>query len=123
MIKKIGNVTMIQLSDTDSNIYVVGDTVIDSGTGFNFTRLMSMFSGIMKVDMGSIKWVINTHGHFDHVRGNGYFLNAKIAIHEDDAEIVEKGDGELSFADFFDGTLRPHKVEKRLRERLETPPQ
>ena len=92
MIKRIGDITLIKLSDMDSNIYLVGDTVIDSGTGFNFTRLRSMFSA-MKKEMKDVKNVVNTHGHFDHVGGNGYFLNAKVSIHEADAHILEKGIG------------------------------
>jgi hydroxyacylglutathione hydrolase len=115
MIKKIGNVTVIQLSPTDSNIYLIDNTVIDAGTGFNFTRLMSIFNALKK-DMGSIEWVINTHGHFDHVGGNGYFLNAKVAIHELDAPILELGDEELSFASFFNGKIRPRPVDRRLKD-------
>ncbi len=115
MIKKIGDITVIGLSGADSNIYVVGNTVIDAGTGFNFTRLMSMFSA-MKKELGSIEWVINTHGHFDHIGGNGYFINAKVAIHELDAPILEKGDAELSFCDFFDGNMHPKQVDRKLKE-------
>jgi hydroxyacylglutathione hydrolase len=115
MIKKIGDVTMIHLSDSDSNIYVIGNTIIDAGTGLNFTRMMDMFK-VMGKKTDDIEWVINTHGHFDHVGGNGFFFEAKIAIHEADADVVEKGDQELSFADFFDGNLRAHKVERRLKD-------
>jgi glyoxylase-like metal-dependent hydrolase (beta-lactamase superfamily II) len=115
MIKKIGNVSVIQLSPSDSNIYLLDKVVIDSGTGFNFTRLMSMFNA-MKIDMGSIEWVINTHGHYDHIGGNGYFLNAKVAIHELDAPILEKGDEELSFCQFFDGKMHKRQVDRKLRD-------
>jgi len=115
MIKKIGDVVLIKLSDSDSNIYVVGNAVIDTGTGFNFVRLMSMM-GIMKKDLNSFEWVINTHGHFDHVGGNGYFFNAKVAIHEQDAPILEKGDGKTSKADFFDGKLKARPVDRKLKE-------
>ena len=41
-IRKIGGVILIRLSDLDSNIYLLDDTVIDSGTGFNFTRLFQI---------------------------------------------------------------------------------
>jgi hydroxyacylglutathione hydrolase len=115
MIKKFGDVTMIHLSDTDSNIYIVGKTVIDAGTGLNFTRLMD-FLKIMGRKFDDFEWVVNTHGHFDHVGGDGYFFNAQIAIHEADAEVVEKGDQELSFADFFDADMKPHKVTRRLKD-------
>jgi len=115
MIKKLGDVTMIKLSDSDSNIYVIGNNVIDSGTGFNFTRLMYFFS-MMRKPMNSVEWVINTHGHFDHVGGNGYFLNAKVAIHELDAPIIEKADVEMAVADFFDGKMHPRKVDMKFRD-------
>jgi glyoxylase-like metal-dependent hydrolase (beta-lactamase superfamily II) len=114
-VKKIGNIVLIQLSDIDSNIYVIGDTVIDSGTGMNFTRLYSTMKAF-RLDPKTINQVINTHGHFDHVGGNGYFINAKVSIHEKDADIIEKGDNEMSYADFFDGKLNPKRVDRRLKE-------
>ena len=115
MIRKFGDVGVIQLSDTDSNIYIIGNVVIDAGTGFNFTRLMAIFKAL-RMDMGKVEWVINTHGHFDHAGGNGYFLNAKVAIHEADAPVLEKGDSELSFADFFDGDMKARKVDRLLKD-------
>jgi len=115
MIKRIGDIVLIQLSDIDSNIYLLGDTVIDSGTGFNFTRLRDIFR-VLKRGMKDVKEVINTHGHFDHIGGNGYFLNAKVAIHEGDAKILEKGDRELSNVDFFNGRLSPRKPDKILKD-------
>jgi glyoxylase-like metal-dependent hydrolase (beta-lactamase superfamily II) len=114
-IKKLGNITMIQLSDMDSNIYVIGDTVIDSGTGFNFTRLYSVVK-MLKMSMGDVKKIINTHAHFDHIGGNGYFLKADIAAHELDADVIEKGDQERSWADYFDGKLSPRPVKFKLKE-------
>jgi glyoxylase-like metal-dependent hydrolase (beta-lactamase superfamily II) len=113
-IRKIGNIVVIRLSDLDSNIYLAGDTVIDSGTGFNFTRLFQALK-ILNVDVKDIKHIINTHGHFDHIGGNGYFINADIAIHEADAEIVEKADVKGSYADFYDGKLHPREVKIRLK--------
>ena len=115
MIKKIGDIALIQLSDIDSNIYIHGNTAIDAGTGFNFTRLM-MLLRVLKKSLGDFKQVINTHGHFDHIGGNGYFLNAKVAIHEADAPILEKGDEKISMADFFDGKLKARKPDIILKD-------
>ncbi len=113
LFQKIGNITLIQLSDIDSNVYLIGDSIIDSGTGFNFTRLRGVLR-VLKKDLDGIKQIINTHGHFDHIGGNGYFMNAKISIHKLDAPIIEKGDIELSAADFFDGKLHPRNVDRKL---------
>jgi glyoxylase-like metal-dependent hydrolase (beta-lactamase superfamily II) len=110
------NITMIHLSDMDSNIYLVNnETLIDTGTGFNFVRLMDIFRRLGK-SFDDIKRIVNTHAHFDHIGGNGFFSNAKIFIHERDANVLENGDMEMSNAKFFNGKLRPLKVEKRLRE-------
>ena len=116
MIKRIGNnIVLLKLSDSDSNIYIIDDAAIDSGTGFNFSRLYTLLK-VLKKSVADIKQVINTHGHFDHIGGNGYFINAKIAIHENDADIIETGDIERSVADFFDGKLKPRTVDMKLKE-------
>jgi glyoxylase-like metal-dependent hydrolase (beta-lactamase superfamily II) len=113
MIRRFKDIILIQLSDIDSNIYIMGDTAIDSGTGFNFTRLKTYLAAL-KMDLESIKHIINTHGHFDHVGGNGYFYEADVAIHEADAFIIEQGDLKASYADFFDGKLHPRRVDRML---------
>jgi glyoxylase-like metal-dependent hydrolase (beta-lactamase superfamily II) len=115
MLKRIDDIVMIKLSGTDSNIYLIDDAAIDAGTGFNFTRLATMLN-VVKKSLGDIREVVNTHGHFDHVGGNGYFINARVKIHEADADILEKGDEIRSVADFFDGKLRPRKVDVKLKD-------
>jgi len=115
MIKRIGDIVLIQLSDIDSNIYLLDNTIIDSGTGFTFTRLYSIFKALNK-RFDDIKHIINTHAHFDHIGGNGYFDNAKIAIHEADAPIIENGDEKASYAEFFDGHLKPRQVDQKLKD-------
>jgi len=115
MIKKLGNIAMIQLSDIDSNIYILGDTVIDAGTGFNFTRLQD-FLDVMQKKLDDFSSVINTHCHFDHIGGNGFFFNAKTAMHEVDAPVLENGDADASMAEFFDGNMKPRQVDTKLKE-------
>lgn len=115
LFRKIGDITMIDLSGLDSNVYIIGDTAVDTGTGFNFVRL---YDALKKIGIGinDIKSVINTHCHFDHTGGDGYFLKAKIAIHESDAKAVEDGDDDLVNAGFFDGKAKPKKIDHKLKE-------
>lgn len=110
------NITMIHLSGLDSNIYVVGkDTIVDTGTGFNFVRLYDLFKR-MGADFDSIKTIINTHMHFDHVGGNKFFENAKVLAHELDAPHMEKGNPENTCASFFGGEMKPMSVDQKLKE-------
>jgi len=116
-VKKINSrITMIRLSDLDSNIYLLnGDTIIDSGTGSNFVRLYEIFKQ-MKLDFDNIKNIVNTHMHWDHIGGNGFFKNAKIHIHEKDAGVLEKGDSEMSNSMYFNGNMHSMKIEKKLKD-------
>jgi len=114
MLKKIGDIVLLQMSGTDSNIYIIGDTAVDSGTGLNFTRMYQLLKAA-NIDPRSIKTVVNTHTHYDHVGGNGYFLNAKTAMHEADAPALEKADTEMCMVDYFDGKLKPRSVDTKLR--------
>lgn len=114
MIKRIGDIVLIQVSGTDSNIYIIGDTAVDSGTGLNFTRMYQLLK-IASIDPNAIKTVVNTHAHYDHIGGNGYFLNAKTAMHEADAPALENADAEMCMVEFFDGKLKPRKVDTKLK--------
>jgi glyoxylase-like metal-dependent hydrolase (beta-lactamase superfamily II) len=109
-------IVMIHLSDLDSNIYLIGkDTLIDSGTGSNFVRLYDIFKR-MKLDFEGIKTIVNTHMHWDHIGGNGFFSNAKIHIHERDAPVLEKGDAGMSNSAYFNGRMKPMKVASKLKD-------
>jgi len=117
LITKINEkITLIHLSDLDSNIYLIGkDTIVDSGTGSNFVRLYDIFKR-MNLDFEAIKNVVNTHMHWDHIGGNGFFLNAKIHMHEKDAPVLEKGDAAMSNSVYFNGKMKPLKVAVKLKE-------
>ncbi|MFH1445693.1 MAG: MBL fold metallo-hydrolase [Nanoarchaeota archaeon] len=113
--KRIGDIAMISLSSSDSNIYIIEDTVFDAGTGLNFVRLKT-FLGFLKREFGDIKQVFLTHEHFDHFGGAGFFMNAKIGMHEAAAPVLEKGDEEVSVCDYFDGKVKPRLVDMKLKD-------
>ena len=76
----------------DSNCYLVNDNIlVDTGAGQNKDYLFSKIreNGINPED---IELVVNTHCHFDHIGGNYFFPNAKIAVHKLDAISMKNKD-------------------------------
>ncbi len=112
--EKINDVVFIEGLGYDSNIYVVGDVIIDTGTGENADYVFSeiLKSGISPEDISTI---VNTHCHFDHTGGNSLF-SADIMIHEEDAEPLEKGDSRATAAYMFGKSTEPVKITKKLQE-------
>jgi len=104
----------------DSNIYLIVDevvTLIDSGTGQNFSRVRQNLSdfGLKPSD---IDLLIDTHCHFDHTGGNLDFFKAgcEIAIHESEADLLRRGDKFITMAQFFGENPEPIEVARELRE-------
>ena len=76
----------------DSNCYLIDDNIlVDTGAGKNQDYL---FSKIREngADPEKIELVVNTHCHFDHIGGNHFFPNAKIAVHKLDAVSMRNED-------------------------------
>jgi glyoxylase-like metal-dependent hydrolase (beta-lactamase superfamily II) len=65
--------------------------LVDTGAGENKDYLFSKLreNGVEPED---IELVVNTHCHFDHIGGNHFFPNAKIAVHELDAVPIRNED-------------------------------
>jgi glyoxylase-like metal-dependent hydrolase (beta-lactamase superfamily II) len=88
----MSNIVFILGYNYDSNYYLIDDNIlVDTGAGHNKDYL---FSKIRQngVDPENIEMVVNTHCHFDHIGGNHFFPNAKIAIHRLDAISIKNKD-------------------------------
>jgi len=81
----------------DVNCYVVIDQnkkeamVIDPG--MNSLEILSIIRGIR------LKYIVNTHGHFDHLGGNTFLKNgtsAELVIHEKDSHMLTDPAANLS---------------------------
>jgi glyoxylase-like metal-dependent hydrolase (beta-lactamase superfamily II) len=84
----------------ETNCYVVADektavaAVIDPGGDVE-----DILAQIRKMAV-HVAYVINTHGHFDHMAGNGGVIaatKAKLAIHRGDAALLAQGGGASMF--------------------------
>ena len=76
----------------DSNCYLIDkNTLVDTGAGLNKDYLFSKLreNGVEPED---IEIIVNTHCHFDHIGGNHFFPNAKIAVHRLDAVSMRNKD-------------------------------
>jgi hydroxyacylglutathione hydrolase len=90
------NVLKLQNSPYDSNVYLVNNTIlIDVGmdAGSIITQLDE------QINPGDLKTIILTHCHYDHSAGAADVaeaFGAKIAIHRDDAPLLNNSRGSVS---------------------------
>ncbi|MEM5868457.1 MAG: MBL fold metallo-hydrolase [Candidatus Aenigmatarchaeota archaeon] len=101
----------------DSNIYLIDNEVlVDTGTGIFFNEIKEELENL-KIDLKGIHTIVNTHCHFDHSGGDKNFRDlckAEIAIHEEDKEALETGEGTL--AELFGKKQKTVTVDRVLRE-------
>ena len=122
--EKINNVYCIEGLMADSNSYLIDNSndesdynyiLVDTGTGQSNSFLFSQLNEI-GVEPEDIDLIVNTHCHFDHVGGNDFFPNAKVAIHKIDAIALRDPDSELTVSSLFGAIVRKHDVDIELEE-------
>lgn len=112
--QKINEIVMVEGRGFDSNVYAFEDVLVDTGTGANINYILESLEqgGINPADLSLI---VNTHNHYDHVGGNR-FLDLKVAMHQEDAESLEKGDDLATAARMFGDSLGEMRVDWKLQE-------
>ena len=81
----MSDIVFIMGFNYDSNCYLIDKSIlVDTGAGNNKDYLFSKLQE-NGVEPSDIEMVVNTHCHFDHIGGNHFFPNAKIAVHKLDA--------------------------------------
>jgi glyoxylase-like metal-dependent hydrolase (beta-lactamase superfamily II) len=114
-------------SPEDAAVYLVSvggkAALIDAGCGFATGRLLAdiRYCGVKPED---IEWLLLTHCHFDHTGGAAGLRELvpglKTAAHELDAPYIERGDGEVTAAGWYDADMTPCPVDRKLRGPRET---
>jgi glyoxylase-like metal-dependent hydrolase (beta-lactamase superfamily II) len=85
----MSKVVRIVVGDIATNCYLLqsGEEIAVIDPGFEGTKILSQAKNLI----GTIKYIINTHGHVDHIGENRIIkevTNAKIYVHKDDAELL-----------------------------------
>lgn len=84
------------LSTPDNGAYPSGNSLIIQGEG----ETVIIDPSITVVERGGVDVpvdaVINSHGHEDHMAGNGLFPDARVHIHEDDLPVTRSLDALLA---------------------------
>lgn len=76
---------------------VEGVALIDPGLSENFSAILDNIAALGLADRG-VRWVLNTHGHFDHSMADDLFRNlgAEICVGADDVRAVADGTRETA---------------------------
>ena len=103
----------------DCSVYVLdlGELVlIDTGAGPSAPQIVRNIERA-GLDPARLSFVILTHCHIDHVGGAETFrsrFNARIVMHQHDADIVERGDTRMTAAFWYNLPFPPLPVDVRL---------
>lgn len=113
--EKINNVFCIEGFGSDSNSYLIGDILVDTGIGANKEYLPQKIKEI-GFNIDDITMIVNTHCHYDHVGGNYLFPNAEVAIHEKDAPFIKIESDPMTAGFLFGKSIQRHDVDIELKE-------
>ena len=109
----------LPIGDVEANCYIICDeetkvgAVLDAG-GFSDELL----NEIKTADIKELKYILCTHGHFDHIAGvkklKMLYPEAKIVIGEKDAILTE--DSDKNVADYFGAVFEKFKPDVLVKE-------
>ncbi|MCD7781780.1 MAG: MBL fold metallo-hydrolase [Methanosphaera sp.] len=99
----VDDIIIILGKESDSNSYLIGDTLVDPGTGLHNDYLIESIEEADK-SMDDIKRIVNTHCHFDHMGADKYLQDTygyEIYMHPEDIKSVENKDVDATVASSF----------------------
>ncbi len=93
--KLVGRYYLYEGGPVSSNVYLIDAknlTIVDTGIGFNMGGLLREIRSD-GFELKKIKFIINTHGHPDHIGGNTRIVRssgATVMMHKADAKTLDK---------------------------------
>lgn len=115
--EKVDDIIIILGRGRDSNSYVIGDALIDPGSGVDTDYLKSSIEEA-GMKMEDINKIVNTHCHFDHMGADKQLQDEygyEIYMHPLDKQTVENKDEQATVAASF-GMKVPDLDIKKLNE-------
>jgi glyoxylase-like metal-dependent hydrolase (beta-lactamase superfamily II) len=107
-------------SPEDAAIYLINygghAALVDAGCGYAHEPLLRNIREC-GVSLEQIEYLLITHCHFDHTGGASRLkeqLRCRVVAHELEADYLEQGDDEVTAAGWYDASIRPFTVDRRL---------
>jgi len=114
---KVDDITIILGRGRDSNSYIIGNTLIDPGSGMDIDYLKSEIES-SGISMDDIKKIVNTHCHYDHIGADKQLQDEygyEIYMHPLDKKSVDDKEDDTTVATSF-GMTTPDLDIKELNE-------
>lgn len=100
---KVDDIIIIMGIGRDSNAYVIGETLVDPGSGEHLEYLKEEIRAA-GLEMTDIKRIVNTHCHFDHMGADKQLQDEygyEIYMHPLDLQTVKQKDANATVAASF----------------------
>lgn len=105
--EQVDDIFIILGRGRDSNSYIIGDTLIDPGSGLDIDYLKSSINE-SEISMDDINKIVNTHCHFDHMGADKQLQDEygyEIYMHPLDKKSVDQKDEQATVASSFGMTV------------------
>ena len=107
------NIIKMRPSILDSNMYLIGHTLIDTGTGLN-KELYKKELITNNKSFKDVQRVLLTHEHYDHIGGLKLSKNAKVLAHKNTSHILFQEHPRI-FHDYYRSNIHRKRADVELK--------